>query len=66
MPSAAFPAELLNSLNPAGAPPHELVLRTGAVVMLTCNLDKERGLCNGTRLIVTHTTSRTVTARVMV
>ena len=64
--NSAYPTELLNSLNPPGAPPHELRVRPGAVVMLTCNLDRGRGLCNGTRGVVTHSTSRLVTIRVLV
>lgn len=47
-----FPLEFLNSLTPAGYPPHELKLKIGAVIMLMRNLDVKNGLCNGTRLIV--------------
>ena len=33
--------------------------------MITCNLDRERGLCNGTRATVLHATRRLVTVRIL-
>jgi ATP-dependent exoDNAse (exonuclease V) alpha subunit len=51
---ANFSLEFINSLTPQGYPPHELRLKKGAVVMLLRNLHVNRGLCNGTRLIVEH------------
>ncbi|CAF4560566.1 unnamed protein product [Rotaria sp. Silwood2] len=46
-----YPTEFLNSLTPSGMPPHKLNLKVGVIVMLLRNLDVNRGLCNGTRLI---------------
>ncbi|ETN78459.1 hypothetical protein NECAME_02896 [Necator americanus] len=41
--------EYLNTLEPTGMPPQELLLKKGAVVMLLRNLDVVSGLCNGTQ-----------------
>ena len=45
-------SEYLQSLNPSGLPPAKLELKIGLPVMLLKNLNPERGLCNGTRLII--------------
>ncbi|KAK9683442.1 hypothetical protein RND81_10G141700 [Saponaria officinalis] len=50
----SYPTEYLNSLNLQGLPHHELKLRIGMPVMLLRNINPSQGLCNGTRLIVTH------------
>jgi ATP-dependent DNA helicase PIF1 len=50
---ALYPTEFLNSLSITGLCDHELHLKVGVPVMLLRNLDPSRGLCNGTRLIVT-------------
>ena len=51
---AHVPTEFLNRLTPTGMPPHVLRLKVGCIVMLLRNLNMNMGLCNGTRLIVTH------------
>ncbi|GBN41054.1 hypothetical protein AVEN_127450-1 [Araneus ventricosus] len=48
-----FPEEFLNSLTPTGLPPYELKLKIGCIIMLLRNLAPSKGLCNGTRLIIT-------------
>ena len=47
-----YPPEYLQTLSPSGLPPAILELKVGLPVMLLRNLNPERGLCNGTRLII--------------
>ena len=51
--SGLWSTDILNTFEPTGMPPHQLKLKVGCVVMLLRNLHATRGLCNGTRLIVT-------------
>ena len=44
--------EYINTLRAAGMPPHRLILKKKAVVILMRNLNINGGLCNGTRLII--------------
>ncbi|PIA60703.1 hypothetical protein AQUCO_00300307v1, partial [Aquilegia coerulea] len=45
--------EYLNHLEVSGVPNHLLELKVGIPVMLVRNINPSRGLCNGTRLVVT-------------
>ncbi|CAF2725446.1 unnamed protein product [Rotaria sp. Silwood2] len=47
-----IPVEFLNTLNPSGLPPYKLNVKIGCIVMLLRNLSVDKGLCNGTRMIV--------------
>ena len=60
-----FSQEFLNSLQPAGLPPHQLRLRRGALVILLRNYAPHKGLCNGTRLVVDKIVSRLLIVRVV-
>ena len=52
--SGDYTREFLHSLDPTGMPPHELCLRPGALVILLCNYAPNKGMCNGTRAVVSQ------------
>ncbi|XP_028798904.1 uncharacterized protein LOC114754293 [Neltuma alba] len=47
-------AKFLNTISSSGLPMHKLTLKVGVPIMLLRNIDEASGLCNGTRLRVTH------------
>ncbi|XP_074345441.1 uncharacterized protein LOC141684401 isoform X3 [Apium graveolens] len=49
-----YPPEYLNSLKFSDMPNHEIAVKVGAPIMLLRNLNAKKGLCNGTRLIITR------------
>ena len=60
-----YPIELLNNIDLAGLPPHDLRLKLGCPIILLRNLNPKLGLCNGTRLTVTKVTRFLLTAQIM-
>jgi len=60
-----FTAEFLNGIKSYGIQNHRLKLRVGCPVMLMSNIDQAIGLCNGTRLTVTHLGRSTIAAIVI-
>ncbi|KAL5730342.1 DNA helicase [Ranunculus cassubicifolius] len=46
-----YQPEFLNTLSAGGLPPHKLVLKLDAPIMLLRNINPAKGLCNGTRLL---------------
>lgn len=63
VPTMRFPTEYLNSVLTSGLPPHRLQLKIGVPVVLIRNLNVSRGLCNGTKLIVTKLRKNFIEAR---
>ncbi|CAN1273121.1 ATP-dependent DNA helicase PIF1, partial [Linum perenne] len=49
-----YPVEFLNALTFNGMPEHQLRLKPYAIAMLLRNLNPSAGLCNGTRILLTH------------
>lgn len=63
---ALYPTEFLNTISLNGLPDHVLHLKIGVPIMLLRNLDPSRGLCNGTRLIVTQLTTRIIEGEIII
>ncbi|KEH19465.1 PIF1-like helicase [Medicago truncatula] len=60
-----FTTKFLNGIKSSGIPNHRLKLKVGCPVMLMRNIDQANGLCNGTRLTVTHLGKSTIAATVI-
>ncbi|XP_061341690.1 uncharacterized protein LOC133288015 [Gastrolobium bilobum] len=57
--------EILNTLSCSGIPDNKLILKVKVPVMLLRNIDQSRGLCNGTRLLITKLGNHVVEAIVL-
>jgi hypothetical protein len=60
-----FPVEFLHSLTASGLPPGELHLKRNCPLILLRNLSPARGLCNGTRLILTRMSTRILEVKII-
>ncbi|KNZ76169.1 hypothetical protein J132_11288 [Termitomyces sp. J132] len=60
-----YPMEYLNSLRASSLPLAKLALKISVPVMLLRNLDITKGLCNWTRIIVTHISNRVLRCRII-
>ena len=64
--SYLYTTEYLNSINLGGGyPPHKLLLKKNAPVMLLRNINPQKGLCNGTRLICKAFYERVIEAQII-
>ncbi|XP_026383485.1 uncharacterized protein LOC113278984 [Papaver somniferum] len=50
-PNNLWTEDFLNTISPGGFPPHRLILKIGAPIILLRNLDPSYGLCSDTRLL---------------
>ncbi|XP_076930230.1 uncharacterized protein LOC143594932 [Bidens hawaiensis] len=57
-----YPTKFLNTLQFSGIPNHILQLKVGAPILLLRNTNLKKGLCNGTRLVVTQISRRVLEA----
>ena len=62
---AGYTAEYLQTLTPNGFPKAKLAIKVGCPVMLLRNLDPSQGLCNGTRLLITRTSTHVLEGRIL-
>ncbi|GJT95898.1 helicase [Tanacetum coccineum] len=60
-----YPVEFLNSLNFPGMPPHSLCLKKELTIMLIQKVNPSKGLCNGTRLIITDLVQFVIWAKIL-
>ncbi|KAK9074748.1 hypothetical protein SSX86_003066 [Deinandra increscens subsp. villosa] len=60
-----YSPDFLNGLELSGLPPHRLLLKVGAPVMLLRNFDQKNGLCNGTRLQIVSLGKHVIEAEVI-
>ncbi|GKC75225.1 ATP-dependent DNA helicase PIF1-like protein, partial [Tanacetum coccineum] len=60
-----YPTEFLNTLNFSGMPPHALCLKKELLIMLLRNVNPTKGLCNGTRLIITELGEFVIHAKIL-
>jgi len=58
-----FDVSFLNTVLTCGLPPHKLELKVGVPIILIRNLNIKRGLCNGTKLIVTRLFKNSIEAK---
>jgi hypothetical protein len=60
-----IPNEFLRSVHSSSPPPGELNLKIGCPIILLRNLAPSRGLCNGTRMVVTQMRDRVLEVRLI-
>ena len=59
-----YSPELLNAYKISGLPNHNITLKVGVPVMLLRNIDHQRGLCNGTRLVISRLGDHVIEAKI--
>jgi hypothetical protein len=62
---AIYTPEHMAKLQPGNLPPRDLFLKLGSLVILLKNLNIAKGLCNGTRMIVTDLKEHVIVCKVI-
>ncbi|TMW95526.1 hypothetical protein EJD97_008709, partial [Solanum chilense] len=60
-----YPTEFLNNLRFSSIPNHDIHSKVGSLAMLLRNLNQTQGLCNVTRLMITHHGKWSVNANII-
>ncbi|KAJ3684336.1 hypothetical protein LUZ61_013500 [Rhynchospora tenuis] len=60
-----YPIDILNTITAGSLPCHKLSLKIGVPVMLLRNMDQSKGLCNGTRMVITQLGVRVLQAKII-
>jgi hypothetical protein len=60
-----YPVEFLNSLTLQGMAPHKLHIKVGLPIVLLRNMNRDRGLMNGTRLVVVRCLRYSIQAKII-
>jgi len=64
-PDYSYPTEYLNEISLSDMPNHELMLKVGCPIILLRSLNPFKGLCNGTRMIVTAIREQVIEAKIL-
>jgi ATP-dependent DNA helicase PIF1 len=64
-PMLNYPVELLNDINGSTLPLAKLEVKAGCPVMILKNLDQSRGVCNGSRGVLTRYRSRVLEVKLI-
>ena len=63
--TSRYPVELLRTLDAPGLPPGELHVKIGCPLILLVNLAPNRGLCNGTRMVLRRASPRVLEVSIL-
>jgi ATP-dependent DNA helicase PIF1 len=59
-----YPIEFLNDFQSLTLPQHKLILKNNTVIMLTRNINIQKGLCNGTKYEMTNLKPHVIEAKI--
>ncbi|CAI9297704.1 unnamed protein product [Lactuca saligna] len=62
---SVYSPDVLNAFKAFGIPNHKLIVKKDVPIMLFCNIDQTRGLCNGTRLQIVRLGRHVIEAQII-